>query len=388
MNPVKSFRNTLGLGGVALLLALSTTQVGCLGQRGPSEVAQGHRYESGDPTYDQFFEAVHELQVELAKAPGAEAKLRLELGDTLGLKVEDDEEDAASARPAAVATNADDAADSAPSATDPYKQQLEQAAINAVPGGAQVNAISQQVKQAQQTFGQLKSVFGSPSAAATPEPAAAPKPVEKTPKAPSASLLAKAVKSHAKKLGIEMKLDVDRDEAKATLRTNKDAEADDAKKLTRAVEKTATAELEILVHQKGVKKKLAKLSNLSKALDGAVDSAFRKSRGQAAEVRKNLQDAQALIELMQSRSDDLSKKAEHMLSKLEDAAHADLESVDPKPATETPKAVAAKAEPKAKPAASETPEPKKAKSAQPKAPAKKHARRHAAQGAGLGDFEP
>jgi hypothetical protein len=389
MKPVKSFRNTLGLGGLALLFALSAIQVGCLGQRGPSEVAQGHRYESGDPTYDQFFQAVHELQVEMGKAPGAEAELRVELGKTLGVKVEDDEEDVAPTKPAAATTTPDDAADDAPSATDPYKQQLEQAAINAVPGGAQVNAISQQVKQAQQTFGQLKSMFGTTSTATTPEPAAAPKPVKKAPKAPSASILAKAVKSQAKKLGLEMRLEVDREEAKATLRTDKRADADDAKKLTRAVEEAATAELEILVHQKSVKKKLAKLSTLSKALDAAVDSAFRKSRGQAAEVRKNLGDAQALIELMQTRSDDLSKKAERMVAKLEDAARADLQSIEPKPTTEaTQKAVAAKSEPKEKPATSETAEPKKAKSAEAKAPAKKHAPRQVAKGAGLGDFEP
>lgn len=339
MNALKSIRKAVGLGALPLLLVVASPQLGCLGHRGPSEVAQGQRYESGDPTYDQFFAAVHDLQVEMAKAPQEEARLRLELAKPLGVEAEEYDEAPAPAPakspPTAAATPTN--ATATPSLTDAYGDQLGQTALNAVPGGAAVSAISQQVKQAQQTFGALGSTLetarGS-AASATPQPTNAAPSAKKGPKAPSAAMLSKAVKARAKKLGLEMKLEVDRNamkegEAKTSLRTAGETTDVDAKKLAELVERTAKREIEIVVRMNATKKKLAKLSSISGALEASVDSAFRKSRGQAAEVRKNLDDAQALIELMQARADELTRTAERMLSRLEDAASADLAKTEP-----------------------------------------------------------
>jgi hypothetical protein len=249
--------------------------------------------------------------------------------------------------------------------------------------------MSQQVKQAQQTFGALGSMFGSakgPAAASTPQPAVAP--VKKRPKAPSAAMLAKAVKARAKKLGLDMKLEVDRDalkqgEAKTKLRTAGKTTDSESRKLAELVERTAKRELEIVVHMTTTKKKLAKLSTLSGALEASVDSAFRKSRGQASEVRKNLGDAQALIELMQSRADELTKKAEQMLSRLEEAASADL--AEPEPANI---AVASKTEPnKGEAKASSKPKAAKTPAAKDTEPVRRPSRAKA-QKTVLADFEP
>lgn len=376
MNTWKSLRKALSLSALPLLLALSTAEVGCLGHRGPSEVAQGQRYETGDPTYDQFFAAVHDLQVDLAKAPQQEAKLRIDFGKPLGVEPEEVEDEPAPT-PKATPAASTQTADATPSATDAYEDQLKQSAINAVPGGSTVNAVSQQV-------GQLKSIFGSFKAAAPEKPAAAPAPKKKEKRPPSAAMLTKAMKSRAQKLGLEMKLELERgDDAKATLRTGGETESADSKQLSELVQKTAKSELELLGRMTKAKKKLDKLASLSVALEANVETAFRKSRGRGSEVQKNLDDAQALIELMQGRAADVSKKAEHMLSKLEDAASAQLDAPQPEQAP-VDKAVAEKSAPE------KTTTPKaetKAKSgAKPeKKPARPQPR---ASKPALGDFEP
>lgn len=397
MNTSKFLRKALGLSALPLLIALSTAEVGCLGQRGPSEVARGERYESGDPTYDQFFGLVHELSLELGKAPASEAKIRRDLGTALGVEVEDDEAPApAPAKQAKPAESASPAA--APSPTDAYEDQLKQAAINAVPGGATVNAVSQQVKQAQATFGQLSSMFGSAKASSTPPAPApdAPKP-KAAPKAPSAALIAKAVKSKAQKLGLEMKLDVKRADEGAEAKLSTAAEPEgEAKKLADLVEQAAKSELSLMTRMKVAKKKLAKLQAISGALEANVDTAFRKSRGQASEVKKNLDDAQALIELMQARVDDVGKKADRMLSKLEESASADLDASAPaapaasklaKSQTEPKEQTATKQAP-SEPEATESTKPAKAKTSLKSEPKKAAGKPRQARVNALGDFEP
>lgn len=394
MNTAQLLRKAVSITALPLLLALSaSTQVGCLGHAGPSEVAQGQRYESGDPTYDQFFQSVHELSVQMATAPKAESQLRMALAKELG--VEPEEEDEPQAAPAAPAAAAPASAPSAPSPTDAYEAQLKQSAINAIPGAATVNAVSAQVDQAKATVGQFKALFGG-GATQAPEPAkpAAAK-VKKEPKAPSPSLIAGALKSRSKKLGVEMKLTVDRQaldagDAKAAMQTAGDSE--EGKKLARLVEETAKGELELVIKMQAAKKKLEKLASLGAALDGNAETAFRKSRAKTNEVKKNLADAKALIELMESRASDVSKKASAMVDKLEQAAAAKLEEPAPKADTavaqsdaKAPATAQAEAEPGKPAKAAGSPKAKAEEGAKPKA---KRPPRAPTPKTAMADFEP
>ncbi len=65
------------------LVAVASTP-GCLfGSGGPSAVGQGKQYQSGDPTFDEYFQSLYDLQVELAKAPSDEKEIRRELAKQL-----------------------------------------------------------------------------------------------------------------------------------------------------------------------------------------------------------------------------------------------------------------------------------------------------------------
>lgn len=61
------------------------TLPGCflLGSPGPSDVGQGRQYKSGDPTFDEFFESLYDLQVEMATAPDEEKEIRKRLAKQL-----------------------------------------------------------------------------------------------------------------------------------------------------------------------------------------------------------------------------------------------------------------------------------------------------------------
>ncbi len=63
--------------------ALASTP-GCLfGSGGPSAVGQGKQYQTGNPTFDEYFQSLYELQVELAKAPADEKAIRQALAKEL-----------------------------------------------------------------------------------------------------------------------------------------------------------------------------------------------------------------------------------------------------------------------------------------------------------------
>jgi len=58
--------------------------IGCrLGPPGPSAVAQGRYFSTGNPDYDEFFVRLHRMQVELAAAPETLAKVRGDLAREL-----------------------------------------------------------------------------------------------------------------------------------------------------------------------------------------------------------------------------------------------------------------------------------------------------------------
>ncbi|MCC6900870.1 MAG: hypothetical protein IT377_17965 [Polyangiaceae bacterium] len=373
MKTSKLLKKAISITALPLLLALSTTTVGCLGHAGPSEVAQGQRYQSGDPTYDQFFESVHELSVQMSAAPKTESQLRMALAKELGVEPEVEDEPAA---PTPKPSPSAPATPEAPSPTDAYKAQLEQSAINAVPGGAAVNSILAQVKQVKATVGQFQAAGAAAAPAQeTPAPAATKK---KEPKAPSAPLIAKAVKERSEKLGFEMKLSVERGEQAKTKMLTRGDHADGAK-LARWVERTAKGEAEIAADMQAAKKKLAKLASIGAALEANADGAFKKSRAKTSEVKKNLADAKALIELMESRAAEVEKKADLMVEKLEAVASASID--EPAPAAPAPVEPAKPAKAESKQAAS----PKAKETA--KEPAKARPRPVAPKTAQV-DFEP
>ncbi|MBX3127589.1 MAG: hypothetical protein KF718_12775 [Polyangiaceae bacterium] len=65
---------------------LCSTAAGCLASTGPSVVARGNvQYVTGDPQFDEFFAALHALQVELGSAPSTERDARRGLAARLGV---------------------------------------------------------------------------------------------------------------------------------------------------------------------------------------------------------------------------------------------------------------------------------------------------------------
>jgi hypothetical protein len=349
-------------------------------------VAQGQRYQTGDPTYDLFFARVHALSVEISAAPNKERDARIALGKVLEMDMEEDlVQPAPTPAPATPATP--ETTPAQPDLTSAYTDQLKQSAINAVPGAAQVQGVKAQVDQLKGMFNGISAATSAPAAA---EPAAAPV-VKKEIRPPSASLLAKTVKSRAEELGLLLKLEVKRDEdgSDATLKTGGEESKSESKELKDAVEKAAKAELELWARMEKAKKRLEMVSKMSEGLEASVDNVFRKQgAGKASEVRKNVADARALIKLMQERVADVHGKADAFVSKLEEVANADLET---KPAEDTAVATvepAAKVEPKAEETKAEPTKPQKSKTVEADKPKKRSSSAPAPKGGSVGDFVP
>jgi hypothetical protein len=76
-----------------LLASLLFTYPGCqlLKPSGPSQVAQGRYYSTGNPDYDEFFVELHRLQVELKDAPEHVAEPRAALAKSLETGLDADE---------------------------------------------------------------------------------------------------------------------------------------------------------------------------------------------------------------------------------------------------------------------------------------------------------
>ena len=60
-------------------LVVCATGCSILGSPGPSAVSQGQKYQSGDPTFDEFFGNLYDMQVELAQSSASEKEIREEL---------------------------------------------------------------------------------------------------------------------------------------------------------------------------------------------------------------------------------------------------------------------------------------------------------------------
>jgi hypothetical protein len=87
-----SLRQLFGSTLLAAVLALAGSS-GCgLGQRGPSAVAQGRYFSTGNASYDEFFVRLHRMQVELKAAPESLASVRADLAQSLALDAKTDTE--------------------------------------------------------------------------------------------------------------------------------------------------------------------------------------------------------------------------------------------------------------------------------------------------------
>lgn len=381
---MKLLRKFFAATALPTLFALTALQPGCM-HRGPTDVAQGQKYQTGDPTYDLFFARVHALSREVGQAPEKERDARIALGKVLDMDMEEEIIEQPAATPGAASPAAPEATPGAPDPTAAYTDQLKQSAINAVPGAAQVQGVKAQVDQLKGMFNGISAATSTPAAAQPATPAAPV--VKKEIRPPSASLLAKTVKSQAEELGLLLKLEVKRDEdsSVATLKSGGEESKSDAQELREAVEKAAKTGLELFVRMEKAKKRLEMLSKMSEGLEASVDNVFRKQgAGKASEVKKNVADARELIKLMQSRVSEVHGKADQLVSKLEEVANADL---DMKPATDT--AVATSEVPKAEePKAETTPvKPQKSKTVDSEKP-KKRAPAAAPKAGNVGDFVP
>ncbi len=83
--PVSSLSPWIARTALALSLA---SAVGCrlLGPQGPSDVAQGRYFSTGNPNYDEFFVRLHRMQVELKAAPETLTQIRQDLAKNLALE--------------------------------------------------------------------------------------------------------------------------------------------------------------------------------------------------------------------------------------------------------------------------------------------------------------
>jgi hypothetical protein len=380
------------------LLALVALQPACLfGRPGPSAVGQGQEYQSGDPTFDQFFANLHEVQVEMASAPKQEKEHRIALAKTLGLELEEEAPPPAAAPPAATPA----ATPAAPAAAVPGQptmaDALGQSAVSSVPLLGQLNQVKNQVTTAKAQVDQMGAMASNlqgsvapqqPAAAAAAPPAAKPEP-----RAPSASLLGRTVKTQAEKLSVQLALSIDsakleQNEVKTELVSAPQPLEGDARKLAEAVHDTARSELQLYVRMQKAKRSLEQLQALSLALDSAVDVTFRKGgASKKSEVRKNLEDARVLIKLMQERAVDVSSKAKEVVSKLEESASAKIEPVT-EPVAEETEATAKQEEPATAPkqTKSEPAAPKDKSEASKSKPRSASAPRRSAPQ--VADFEP
>lgn len=365
MKPLNSLKKKLYRRLATLALAGAVLQPACgvFGSPGPSNVAQGKRYSSGDASFDELFAAVHELQLKLVEAPDQEQSARVALAERLDLEFG---EEAVAAAPAPTAESAAAGPKGAgPDALSTYGESLGQSAIGAIPGAA---AIQSAKRSADQIGSTLHALGNATNAAGSTAPAAAAAPVKKRRIAPSASLIAKSLKQRQESLGVGLRLEVDRDalesgEAKLTVHVVGE-ETSDAKQLARALESTAKDELKLALAMRKARMSAEKLKVLSAAFDANVDVAFRKGGpGKKAEVRKNLQDAGAMMKVVAERADAMEKRALGVVEELERVASAK--------APEAPVANAAPAEHAPKKAAKKPEAAPEAAASTKKAPAKK-----------------
>lgn len=308
----KSFRKFIAPAMLPVALALAALQPGCLfGSPGPSAVGQGQEYRSGDATFDEFFAKLHELSVDLAKAPQEEKEHRIALAKELGMELEEEAPPAASPPTTA--------------------EQPGQSAMSAVPGLNQLQQIKTQVDAAKQQAGQLSSLASGVGAATPQSPEANSAAAPRKKLAPSASLLARTIAKRTESLNVQLSLAVDTQalgnhEVETELRSAPGALEGDGRKLANALHDAARAELRLYVRMKKARRELDKLAALAVALDASVDGTFRKGgASKKAEVRKNLEDARAFIELMQKRADEVAGKADDVVDELLGVASAKLE---------------------------------------------------------------
>jgi hypothetical protein len=81
-----SVRAWAWLGSTTAALVLAGCTLGHRGVAGDTRVGQGKVYQSDNPSYDEFFESVHDVQAQTADALDQEAKARVPLEQALGTR--------------------------------------------------------------------------------------------------------------------------------------------------------------------------------------------------------------------------------------------------------------------------------------------------------------
>jgi len=238
---------------------------------GPSLVAQGQLYQSGDPLYDEFFRQLHTAQVAVERATSDEAEVRRELGNGLG---------SARGMPAPVSGTA--------GAGNHGDQPVSE-------GGA-----------------------GEPEIASRADSTGT--------EVPSPDVLAEAVgqRFEEAKERAKARVDIDGefgDEGATAVIAWVGKPRPSEKDLGSVVEDGLTRELQVLARMRTHQQQLERLGSMAEGLEKNVDSVFRRvGLSKRAEVKKNLRDAEAVIPLMEGRVQEVWNVAERTVRGLRAAA--------------------------------------------------------------------
>jgi hypothetical protein len=175
----------------------------------------------------------------------------------------------------------------------------------------------------------------------------------------SSSLLAKAAGKHAERLaeaGIILRMKVEGldeeegEEPTAVLELGGDEPAAEDKKIIRAIDRAAKQAADLIAEMRQSKEEIGKLGEQAVTLDAGVDATFGTRAGKGSEVRQNLQDAQRLIPLMVTRSEEVAEAAESVLAQIANVANT-ADKPATKPAQQPPEPDAGAAPPAAPPPA-------------------------------------
>ena len=160
----------------------------------------------------------------------------------------------------------------------------------------------------------------------------------------SAILIAKAVKRKVDAwaaTGIGLKAETsglegsDPGDSKLAVTVTDGSLSGDDQKMVKAAEAAGTSAAKVVARMGQAKMRITKLQATISALEGAVDTAFKKGGpGKKSEVRKNLEDAKTLMPLMNTRAEEVAISAKKLAKKLGEALTTDpslLKKPEPKP---------------------------------------------------------
>jgi hypothetical protein len=317
------------------VLALGGPAACGLSQRGPSAVAQGRYFPTGNPNYDEFFVRLYRMQVELKAAPETLAAVRGDLVRRLALEPSAD----ADALRAALKTKAGEVSGrGATLVVDPHRRRSS-------PPGDESGAELRE-----------RSELAEGGGGAVAKRAAGARPPFMVERARESDTTTRLVVVGAPAA-----------EDKETIAS-----------FTTAVERVG----EIRGHLGAWLKELEWLPKTAVALDASVEAAFvGESRGTRDEVHENLADAQKVVALMTARVKEIDENSAELEGIFVSAFGEKRRDPPPAPAEPTPSEPPPKTKPRPS-ARTEAPTPRPPADEAPAATAKPK------QGTARPDFEP